>query len=68
MNKKAIDLKVGDIMLIEYGMPENFVSFKARSIFSTNDKVVILADSKAGSETFVMDPEEKIMVVPGKEL
>lgn len=68
MNKKAIDLKVGDIMLIEYEMPENFVSFKARSIFSTNDKVVILADSKVGSETFVMDPEEKIIVVPGKEL
>ena len=68
MNKKSIDLKVGDIMLIEYGMPENFVSFNAREISSTNDKVVILADSKVGSETFVMDPEEKIMVVLGKEL
>ena len=56
MNKKSIDLKVGDIMLIEYGMLENFVSFNARAIFSTNDKVVILADSKVGSETFVMDP------------
>lgn len=65
MNKKACEIKAGDILCIEYGAPENYVSFKVRAVFATDDKVVVLADSKVGNETFVFHVNEAVMVVPG---
>lgn len=65
MKKKAFEIKAGDILCIEYGAPENYVSFKARAVFATDDKVMVLADSKVGSETFVFRASESVMVVPG---
>ena len=64
MEKKAIDIKVGDNILLEYGAPENYVPFQARGIFSTDSKIIVLADSKVGTETFTFRPDEKLMVIP----
>lgn len=64
MSKKACEIKAGDVLCIEYGAPENYVSFKARAVFATDDKIIVLADSKVGNETFVFHPDETAMVVP----
>lgn len=59
-----MDIKAGDNILLEYGAPDNYVSFRARGVFSTDSKIMVLADSKVGNETFVFRPDEKIMVIP----
>ena len=64
MTKRAIDIKAGDILCIEYGAPDNYVSFKVRATFSTDTKVMILADSKVGTETFVLDTKKEVLVTP----
>lgn len=64
MEKRAIEIKAGDTIMIEYGAPDNFVKFKVRGVFSTDAKIMVLADSKVGNETFVFRPDEKVMVVP----
>ncbi len=64
MSKKAFEIKVGDILCIEYGAPENYVSFKAKAVFATDAKIIVLADSKFGNETFVFRSDESIMTVP----
>lgn len=64
MNKRADEIKAGDTLCIEYGAADNFVDFKVRAVFSTGSKVMILADSKVGNETFVMDPQKELMVIP----
>lgn len=65
MSKKACEIKSSDTLCIEYGAPENYVSFKVRAVFSTDDKVIVLADSKVGNETFVFRTDETVMIVPG---
>ena len=64
MNNKACEIKAGDTLCIEYGAPDNFVNFKVRAVFSTDSKTMVLTDSNVGSETFVLDPETKVIVVP----
>lgn len=64
VEKRAIEIKAGDTIMIEYGAHDNFVKFKVRAVFSTDAKIMVLADSKVGNETFVFRPDEKVMVVP----
>ena len=64
MEKRAIEIKSGDTLCIEYGAPENFVDFKVRAVFMTDARVMVLADSKVGNETFIFRPDGKVLVVP----
>ncbi len=64
MNKKAYELVAGDTLCVEYGTADNFVSFKVRAVLSTDSKIMLLTDSKVGSETFVLDVETEVVVVP----
>lgn len=64
MEKRAIDIIAGDNISLEYGAPDNYVTFHVRGVFSTDSRIMVLADSKAGNETFVFQPNEKIMVIP----
>ena len=50
--------------MLEYGAPDNYIEFKIRAVFSTDSRIMVLADSKVGNETFVFFPDEKVMVVP----
>ena len=64
VEKRAFELRAGDSVMLEYGAPDNYIEFKIRAVFSTDSRIMVLADSKVGNETFVFFPDEKVMVVP----
>ena len=64
MNKKAIEIMAGSTVLVEYGIQDNYVPFKVRAVYATESKVVLTAESKVGNETFVLRPEEELLVLP----
>ena len=64
MNKKAIEIMAGSTVLVEYGVPDNYVPFKVRAVYATESKVVLTAESKVGNETFVLRPEEELLLLP----
>lgn len=64
MNKKAFEIQAGSTVLVEYGIPDNYVPFKVRAVYATESKVVLTAESKVGNETFVLRPEEELLVLP----
>ena len=46
MNKKAIEIMAGSTVLVEYGVPDNYVPFKVRAVYATESKVCLLYTSR----------------------
>lgn len=66
MEKRAVNISAGDNLCIEYGAPENFVTFKVRAVFQTDARVMVLADSKVGNETFIFRLSDKVIMMPNE--
>ena len=64
MNRKAFEIQAGNTVLVEYGIPDNYVPFKVRAVYATESKIVLTAESKVCNETFVLRPEEELLVLP----
>ena len=66
MDVLAKHLKVGQVMIIEYGREDNFVNFTVSDV-SAGDITVVHATSNIGNECFAFSNNETIKIVGNME-
>ena len=65
MNIQAKDLKIGQVMKIEYGRKYNFVYFTVTKV-DVDDATTVHATSTVGNEVLVFSNNEKIEILEEK--